>query len=389
MCPIKFFPMSFFKEDKNFLYATAALVGTMVGVGVFGIPFSFAKAGFGVGFLFLLLTGFLTLMVDIMFGEVVLRTKGRHQMVGYVRLYLGSVWKKIMFFAVVLGIYAAMLAYIIISGDFLSNILSPFFYLSNAVYSYFFAVILSFSLLFGLKRISPAELILTALFISVIFIIFVFGSFKINFDNLKTFNPEFWFLPYGILLFAFAGITAIPIQKEILSGSEHKLRKSILWAVLTVGILYSIFAFSVVGVSGDITSPDAITGLFDFLGSKIVVLGSVFGVLAVGTSFLMLGTALDEVFRWDYGFKKGWSWLLTVLPPFVLFVIGLRTFIDVISLAGSLSVGLMLLILVFVYMAAKSKGDRTPEYNLNIPKWILYFMVVLFTAGIGYVLFVG
>ena len=118
----------------------------------------------------------------------------------------------------------------------------------------------------------------------------------------------------------------------------------------------------------------------------MVILGSIFGVLAVGTSFLMIGSALDEVFRWDYGLKKGWSWLLVVLPPLVLFFIGLRAFIDVISLVGSLAVGLILLVLIFMYMEAKTKGDREPEYNLSIPKWFLYAMVVLFLAGIVYVL---
>lgn len=380
---------NFLKEDKNFFYATAALVGTMVGVGVFGVPFSFAKAGFGVGFLFLLLTGFLTFVVNMMFGEVILRTSVKHQIVGYVNLYLGSAWKKVMFFAVVLSIYAAMLAYIIISGDFLGNVLSEFFYLSNAAYSYYFAVILSILLLFGLKRISLLELVLTAMFIFVILIIFAFGIPQVDLNNLKSINLEFWFLPYGILLFAFAGMSAIPLQREILQSEEQKFKKSILCSVLLVGLLYLIFAFTVVGVSGDVTSPDAITGLFDFLGNKIVVLGSIFGVLAVGTSFLMLGIALDEVFRWDYGLKRGWSWLLVVLPPFLLFMIGLRTFIDVISLAGSLAIGLILLILVFTYSAAKSKGDRVPEYSLNVPKWFLYFMIVLFAAGVGYVLIVG
>lgn len=380
--------MHFITRDKKFLYATAAMVGTMVGVGVFGVPFSFAKSGFLVGFLFLFLIGFLTLTVNSMFGEVVLRTKDRHQMVGYVGVYLGSMWKKVMFFAVVLSIYAALLAYIIISGDFLGNILSEFFYLSNSTYSYYFAIILSFLLLFGIKRISILELVLTALFISVVLIIFGVGVPQVSFDNLKIINPEFWFLPYGILLFAFSGMAAVPIQREILRGAEHKLKKSILYSILMVGALYLMFAFVVVGISGDITSPDAITGLFDSLGNKIVILGSIFGVLAIGTSFLMLGAALDEVFRWDYGLKKVWSWLLVVSPPLLLFIIGLRTFIDVISLAGSLAIGLELLLLIFVYKASKSKGDRVPEYSMSVPGWLLYFMVTLFAAGIVYVLFV-
>jgi len=373
-----------FRENKNFFYATAVLVGTMVGVGVFGIPFSFAKAGFGVGFLFLLLTGFLTLVVDMMFGEVILRTHEKHQLVGYAGLYLGSLWKKVMFFALVLGTYAAMLAYIIIAGDFLTNIFSVLFFLPNTSYSY--TVVLSLALLSSLRRISAVELVLTSIFVIVVLLVFGFGVSKISFDNFQLVNYEFWFLPYGVLLFAFAGMSAVPFQREILRGRERYLRRSIVWAVSMVGALYLIFAFTVVGVSGDITSPDAVTGLFDFLGNKIVVLGSIFGILAVGTSFLTLGEALKEVFMWDYGLKRGWAWLLVVLPPLSLFFLGLRTFIDVISLAGSLSIGLILLILIFIYMAAKTKGDREPEYKLSISKWFLYLMAGLFMAGIVYVL---
>lgn len=376
-------------ETRNFFYAMAALVGTMVGVGVFGVPFAFAKAGFMVGFLFLLLTGGLTYIVDIIFGEIILRTSAKHQTVGYVNLYLGPKWKKVMFFATVLSIYGAMLAYIIIAGDFLGNILSEFFYLSNAAYSYYFAIILSLLLLFGIKKISKLELFLMVMFTAVVLIIFGFGVPKVDLNNLKAVNLEFWFLPYGILLFAFAGMSAIPLQRDILEGEEYKLKKSITWSVLLVGLLYLIFAFTVVGVAGDVTSPDAITGLFDFLGNKIVILGSIFGILAVGTSFLMLGIALDEVFRWDYGLKKGLSWLLVVSPPFLLFMVGLRTFIDVIGLAGSLAIGLILLILVFTYSSAKSKGDRIPEYSLNVPKWLLYFIIFLFAAGIVYMLVAG
>ena len=73
-------------KNKQFLRATAVLVGTMVGVGIFGIPFSFAKAGFWIGFLFLVLIGFVTLLLDFIYGEIVLRTHQPHQLVGYTQL---------------------------------------------------------------------------------------------------------------------------------------------------------------------------------------------------------------------------------------------------------------------------------------------------------------
>ena len=43
-------------KNREFLHATSILIGTMVGVGIFGIPFAFAKAGFWVGLSFLVLS---------------------------------------------------------------------------------------------------------------------------------------------------------------------------------------------------------------------------------------------------------------------------------------------------------------------------------------------
>lgn len=375
-------------KDKNFLRATAVLIGTMVGVGVFGIPFAFAKAGFWVGFLFLVFIAGITLLTNFMYGEVILRTQAKHQLVGYTEKYLGPFFKKAIFFTAALSTYSALLAYIIVSGDFLSNIFSNFLYLSPTTYSVIFFIILSLLIFRGIKTVSKVELILTGLFFAVIFGIFVLGIGKMNFSNFSGIIPEYWFLPYGVLLFAFAGLPAIPLQRQLLAGREGFLRKSILTAVLLVAVLYLVFAFSVLGISGDTTTPDAISGLFVFLGGPIVFFGSLFGVLAVSTSYLMLGSAFIDIFYLDLGISKKLSWLLVVVPPFILFLGGMRTFIDVISLAGSVGIGIEGLVLVILFIKSKSKGDRIPEYSFGLPRWLLYFLAAVFISGAVYAIFI-
>ena len=379
--------MSIFK-DKQFLRATAVLIGTMVGVGVFGIPVSFAKAGFWIGFLFLVFVGLITLLLDFIYGEIVLRTHQPHQLVGYTQLYLGTIWKKIMFFSILLNTYAALLAYIIISGEFLVNVFYYYSSFSSVGFSIWFFAIVSVLVLFGIRTIAWVELILSLLFVVIIGLIFIFGFGKINFSNYAGINPEMWFFPYGVLLFAFGGLPAIPIQRRILDSEGGKLKKSILTAVMLVGFLYFIFGFAVFGVSGEATSPDAISGLVDFLGTKIIFLGSLFGVLAVSTSYIMLGTGLSEIFSLDYGFSKRVSWLLVVVPPFALFLGGLRNFIDVIGLGGAVAVGLEAFVLIWVFVRAKSHGDRIPEYSLSLPIWLLYLLAIIFMGGIGYTLII-
>src|SRR3989338_2553881 len=105
--------MGVFLKNKKFLHSVAILIGTMVGVGVFGIPFAFAKAGFWIGLIFLILIGTVTYFLDVIYGEIVLRTSQAHQLVGYANLYLGVQWKRVMFFSIILTTYAALLAYII------------------------------------------------------------------------------------------------------------------------------------------------------------------------------------------------------------------------------------------------------------------------------------
>ena len=382
--------MNFIKiiPNNRFLSATAVLIGTMVGVGVFGIPFAFAKAGFWVGFSFLVFIGFITLLMDLMYGEIVLRTHEEHQITGYTEKYLGPWFKRAIFFSVALALYSALLVYIVIAGDFLNNIFSSVFYASPESYSLAFFFVLSILILVGIKRISWVELFLVGLFTLVVLLILGVGANKIDLLNFNGVQREFWFLPYGVLLFAFAGFSAIPIQRDILRGHEKYLKKSILLAVLFTGALYLIFAFTVVGISGSVTTPDAVSGLYEFLGSKIIFLGSLFGILAVSTSFLMLGSAFLEMFHLDYNIPKKFAWLLVLAPPLILFLGGLRTFIDIISLAGSVAIGLEGIVLTFVYIKSKSKGDRVPEYSLELPKFFYYLLIFMFGAGIVYALFI-
>ncbi|PIR41879.1 MAG: hypothetical protein COV30_01665 [Candidatus Yanofskybacteria bacterium CG10_big_fil_rev_8_21_14_0_10_37_15] len=376
------------KNNKKFYYSVAALAGTMVGVGVFGIPFSFAKAGFWVGLSFLIFTGLVTLIINLMYGEVVLRTQKKHQITGYAEKYLGNSYKKLMFFAMALTSYSALVIYVIIAGEFLNNILSPFLYFQPALYSWLFLIIMSFLVLAGIKRISWIELVLAVLFCVVILAILFLGWPKIDFNNFSNINLEFWFLPYGIMLFAFAGFTAIPILREILDNREILMRKAILSAVILVAVLYFIFAFTVIGISGPVTSPDGISGLLQFLGGTIVFWGSMFGILAVSTSFLMVGTAFTEMFHFDYGISWKQSWALAVLPPLILFFGGLRSFIDIMSLAGSVAVGIAGIVMALMHVKAKSRGDRIPEYDIEFPKSLYYLMILVFFAGIVYAILV-
>lgn len=375
-------------NNRKFLYAVAVLIGSMVGVGIFGLPYAFSRAGFATGMFFLVLIGLVTVLVDFMYGEVILRTHEKHQFFGYIRKYLGPSAGKLAFFSMILTGYVALLAYIIISSDFLSTLLSPFLYIPLQTYSIAFGIILSLVVLKGLKTVSWLELVFSSLFVVVIVLIFGTGVQGIVPANFAGFNRSFVFLPYGVLLFAFAGLVGVPIQREVLAGQEHRMKRAIVAAVAIAGTLYALFTLTVVGVSGGLTTPDAVSGLYQFLGGTITFLAALFGIFAITTSFMMLGSGLIETFQYDFKMSRIKSWLLVVTPPMTLYLAGIRSFVDIVSLAGGVAIGLEQILIVFLYAKAKSRGTRIPEYSLEIRAWLLYLLIAMFSTGIVYFLFI-
>ncbi len=375
-------------KPNKFWLAVATLVGSTVGVGLYGIPFAFQKAGFGIGFLFLLGVGGLVLLANLLYGEVVLRTHERHQFVGYVRKYLNPWAQKLNLFTFWIAIYGALIGIIIISGNFLSNILSFYFHFSPFAFSTIFLVAASVLVLRGLRTVSRFDFFMMLLFVFVAALTASFGVKHITLANYTLATKDFWFLPFGVVLFAINSMPGIPLVREVLIGSENKLKKVLVVGTLIPAVLYLLFTLVVVGVSGENTSPDAISGLLGYLGPKIVFIGSLFGFLTSSTIFLNLATALKESFWQDFHFRHGWAWFLVILPPYLLYLSGIRNFIDIIGLVGGVAVSLEAILLVFVYISAKKNGERIPEYSIRLPRPVLYFIILVFVAAAGYTLFI-
>ena len=368
--------------NSRFFSAVAVLVGGTIGVGIFGVPFVFAKAGFLVSLLFLVGLTVLTLVLNLAYGEVILRTDKPHQLVGYAGIYLGDFVKKLTFFTFTLGIYSALLAYIVVAGEFLNNVVSLKFYLSPGSLGTVFFIAGALAVAAGFKALARVDFWAALFYIVAVAGIGLWGIPQVNLSNFVLFNKEFWFLPYGVIFFALTGMSSVVLQREVLEGQEFHLKKAILFGTLTPAVIYLFLALIVVGISGEATSTEAVAGLIPFLGQKIIVLGSLFGIAAIFTSFINLARVLQESFSFDWHLNKFWAWFFALFPPFFIFLLGVRDFIGIIGLAGALAIGLHSIIFVLIYGKVKKLGHRIPEYSLNLPNWFWYLAIVLFSAGV-------
>ena len=375
--------------SKKLFTAIATLVGMVIGAGILGIPYVVAKAGFWTGVINIVVLGISVLFLHLIIGEVSLRTKGNHQLTGYAAKYFGRKGKFVMTILFVLGMYGAMVAYIMKIGEFLSEIFSSYIGGNPVIYSLAFFII-GFTLVsFGLKTVGKSEIIMVSFLLLVVIAIFAFSLPHINYNNLTELDFGKIFIPFGVVFFALMGTSAIPLMKEELKGSEKLMKRAILAGCIIPIVVYLLFAFTVVGISGSATTDGAIIGLKDFLGYKIYIAGLVFGILTMATSFLGIGIGIKEMYRFDFRIKKSLSSLLACFIPLIIALPIMlskinNAFFKVLDMTGAIVYPLTGLMLVAIYWKARKIGERKPEYSLWNNKALGVIILALFLIGMIY-----
>ena len=378
---------SFFHRNKMWIAATT-LVGTIIGAGILAIPYVLAKAGFFYGAFLIVFIGLAFLILNLYVGEIVLRTKEQHQLTGYMEKYLGKWGKYAMAFSMIFGLYGALTAYLIGEGATLRNL---FGFGHPLMYSLIFFIIVAFIIFRGIKATGKAELIVISLLILLVIIIGVLSFSKIDPSNFTFFHPAFFFLPYGVILFSFMGSVAIPEIQEELGNQKKIMKKAIIIGSLLPILIYLIFSLIIVGVIGfetfEALSPNeriATIALGSASHPVLGILANLLAVFAMFTSFLTIGTALVEMYHYDFGLSRRWSLFITLALPLLATVINLTTFVTVIGLAGAIAGGVDGILIVLAYWKVKRLGDRTPEYTFRTPKLVGLFLILMFAVGILY-----
>jgi amino acid permease len=372
---------------KQFFLATAVLMATIVGVGMFGLPYAGAQSGFLVAAIFLIGLTIIMTMLHLFYGEIVSRTKEKHRLVGYAGHYLGKGWRNLVTISVVVGFYGSLLVYIIVGGNFLHLIFSSLINIPPVVFNLVFFIIGAAAVYFGLRLISGLDLLMGLFLILIVFLFLYLGFNQINIDKLKTVNLFKVFIPYGVILYSLAGMAAIPEIREIFSENSRKFyKRAIIWGTIIPAILYLIFMTTVIGLTGYNTSLEAIAGLTNLLGKKVILVGAIFGFLATITSFFILGLSLKQTLCYDFKINKNIAWFLACFVPLILFGLGGHNFIIIIVLLGALMGGIEGTSIILIYKRAKKLGDRLPEYELRNPIIIRYLMILIFVLGFIYTL---
>jgi len=375
---------------RKIVYAISTLSGTIIGVGLFSLPYVTSKVGFWIMLGYFAILSIVVIVVHLFFGELALRTPDFKRLPGFAKVYLGNWGEKIALVSTILGLFGALLAYLIVGGEFTTYLLSPVLGGSNYLYVLLYFALGSIIIFFGIKAIGKVEFWGLIGFFVILILIFFRAKGLIRIENLFLIEnwklPPPWrgpavagkienlFLPYGVILFSLWGASLIPEAEEMLGDKKILLKKLIPIAILIPLFIYLFFIYLILGITGIQTTESALTGLKNVLGDGIVTLGLLFGILTTFTSFITLGLTLKKVFWYDLKIPRNLAWLIACFTPLILYFLGMQSFIAVISFVGSVMIGVEGILILLMYRRLEAAQWR----------FLVYPLILIFLLGIFY-----
>lgn len=349
------------------IYAFSVITGTMIGVGLFALPYLTLKTSPLTMFVYFVLLGAVSIAIHYFYAAIALKTPDFIRLPGFARYHLGQNAYRIAVASGILGLMGANLAYLILGGRFLTSIFSPIFGFGESFYTFWYFILGSILVLVGIKAIGRFHLLGLILFFLSLVIIVIKGVNHIDFSNIVfESDPSYWFMPYGVVLFSFWGLSLIPEAEELLDGGRKYLTKIIPFTVIFSALIYSIFIFIILGIMGNETPVDSLTGLQMFLGNGIIGLVLLFAVVATFTSYIALGLTLQKILWYDMRIPKIIAWAIACITPFLVYLIGFQDFIRVLSVVGCTMLVVDAILVCLMYKKIVSMKYRYLVYPVII-----------------------
>ncbi len=364
-------------------YSIAILAGTIIGAGIFALPYITMVAGLWLILGYFFLFFIVAFLIHYFFAELSLATPDFKRLPGFAKIYLGQKIRNLTLVSSIVGLTGVLLAYTILGGQFLYNLLAPYFSGNELSYTLLYFFLGSLVVFLGIKITAGVSLVALILFFIILLLGFWRGFSDLAISNLlvSDFNFSNIFLPYGVVLFSLWGTDLIPEIEELL-GPEKKLLKKVIFPAILISLIINLmFIVLILGITGQNTTEVGIDGLRGFFSNGIISLMLFFGFLATFTSFIVIGLTLKKIFCFDLKINLHLSWFLACFPVLFLFLIGLQDYIKVIGFIGSTMLALNGILICLMY---RKLSILKPKTISNFKKFLIYPLILIFTIGILY-----
>lgn len=369
---------------KKLILPASILAETIIGAGMFALPYVFTVSGIGLGLFYLLFSGVVLTLIHLMYADIILRTPENHRLMGYAKFYFGKsgFWGSLII--TIAGALFILTAYLILSISFI-NVLTPS--LPNVYKMLIFLALASLPVFLGINKLAKSELFVLFGTVSIVLIIFGFGFSGLPklVNIFPFFNADYLFFPFGVILFSMYGRSAIPAVLGYFRNngeSPASAKKPIVLGTIAPIIIYVLFIFAILGLS-DIVSEDAILGLAGQLPFFILALLALLAIIELWSTYFVIARDVKKSLEHDLNFTPIISGTMIVGLPLILYFLGFQNFIKLVDYVGSIFIGLEGILIILIWQKI-SKTEAEHKIFNKINPWLIYLLLLVFAGGILY-----
>ena len=357
--------------------AYSLMVGAGVGAGIMAVPFLAQHIGLVGLALILPVAWAASSLIHLMLAEVLFRTGRNLQIVELMHLYLlrdrigrWLLWTIFAFLSI--AFLANLAAYVSGAGEIVANLMGI-----NKRFAEVLVYMISAGVVFfGLKAVGIAERFGALMLIGLLAAIGI-GAIPLPFHaplSLSGSANQSLAL-YGMVMYALWTFYSVPQVVKGLGPDHRGVVKAILLGLGINGLLTAVVALIALGISTEVTEV-AIIGISERIGPWTGLIGSLFIVSALVTSYWSVSLALADIIQERIGISSKVAWLVATLPSLLILWIGAWQFLEWLRLAAGATALVVALMTIPMYRQAQRSGPvRNPVWTLG--RWGSPAMLVL------------
>lgn len=379
-------------ESKlNFLEATGIIVGHGVGAGILSVPYLASHNSIRETVFILIFAYLVALVLHLIIAELSYNNNGAQFVKCFdSELFAGKIKTVLTWTAfILLGVSVIVNVSAFLTGA--AAVFAQWFGLPDFVGILIFYVLGAGVVFVGMKLVGICEkyaVIAMVIVMGVIFVATLMRGTEALPTGWRGFNNALAL--FGMISFSLSAVMSTPQVVKGLGGDKKRIRSSIaLGLAVNASLIFLITLTTLLGTGGDVSEKGAFVDLARRFGGWVAVVGYVFTLLALATSFWANTLNLRDIVSEQTGWGRRLSWLIASLPCLLLAMLGLDSFVGFTRFASIIQVVTGIGIIV-AYNCSRRRVGKSPICGVfgSLPFQIL---VVAFTllASVGAVMKVG
>ena len=348
------------------------------------MPYLAERNGIPMAFLILTIAFFSSIILHLMLADMMLKSGKDTQIIGLFSKYVfvGKL-KKVMtisFFVIMLMVLITNLATYIAGA---AEIITPLVGISPLAAKLLFYLVAAAVALFGLKALGISEKYAVAIIYALIFTLAGFSIFHVSRPLPVAIGSLNQGLAYfGMAMFSFSAFFSVPQAVAGLDGDAGKIKKAIIFGMLNNYILIVVITISALLSSTEVTAV-AMVGWSRGIGEWATIVGSVFTLLAMLTTYWSISLALSDIIREQSNWNEKLCWVAATVPSILITFFNLGGFMEFMRLAGGLIAIIIALMVVPAYRKSRKEEGLETLGRLGSTPMQVFILIAYLLMAVG------